>query len=293
MNDNSLHPDRLFPVDGNTRSIARRLYAEVCNLPIVSPHGHTDPSWFALNEPFPNAVELLLIPDHYVVRMLYSQGVPMESLGIPTIDGTAVETDKRKIWRLLAENFYLFRGTPSRSWLDHVFQQVFGLVGSLTPANADSHFDAINALLETDAFRPRALFDRFNIELLATTESPLDNLEHHTTIRDSDWDGRVVTAYRPDPVVDPEFEGFAENVARFGELAGEDSSTWSGYLAAHRKRREFFKSMGATSTDHGHPTAATADLSDREVEAKSKHYSPRHWREPARRRNPNFSVARC
>ena len=267
MKDNSLHPDRLFPVDGNTRTIARRLYAEVCNLPIVSPHGHTDPSWFALNEPFPNAVDLLLIPDHYVVRMLYSQGVPMESLGIPTIDGTAVETDKRKIWRLFAENFYLFRGTPSRSWLDHVFQHVFGLVGSLTPANADSHFDAINALLETDEFRPRALFDRFNIELLATTESPLDNLEHHTTIRDSDWDGRVVTAYRPDPVVDPEFEGFAENIEQFGALTGEDTSSWAGYLAAHRKRREFFKSMGATSTDHGHPTAATADLSDSEVEA--------------------------
>ena len=265
--DNSLHADRLFPADANTRSIARRLYAEVRDLPIVSPHGHTDPSWFALNEPFPNAVDLLLIPDHYVVRMLYSQGIPMASLGIPTIDGTAVETDRRKIWRLLAENFYLFRGTPSRSWLDHVFQEVFGLGESLTPENADAHFDAINALLETDAFRPRALFDRFNIELLATTESPLDELEHHKTIRDSDWDGRVVTAYRPDPVVDPDFEGFAENVARFGELAGEDTSTWAGYLAAHRKRREFFKSMGATSTDHGHPTAATADLSASEIEA--------------------------
>ena len=266
-NNNSLHPDRLFPADPATREVARRLFEGVRDLPIISPHGHTDPSWFALNEPFPNAVDLLLIPDHYLVRMLYSQGVAMESLGIPTIDGTPVETDKRKIWRTFAEHYYLYRGTPSRSWLDHVFFEVFDLGTSLTPDNADDVFDAINEALARDEFRPRALFDRFNIELLATTESPLDELSHHRAIRDSGWDGRVVTAYRPDPVADPDFEGFAGNVARFGELAGEDTSTWDGYLAAHRNRRAFFKSMGATSTDHGHPTATTADLSRRECES--------------------------
>jgi glucuronate isomerase len=263
----SLHPNRLFPAHAEVRAIARRLYAEVAQLPIVSPHGHTDPAWFALDEAFPNAVDLLLTPDHYLVRMLYSQGVSMESLGIPTIDGRAVETDKRKIWRTFAENYYLFRGTPSRSWLDHVLFEVFGLERALEPESADEVFDAINAALGRDEFRPRALFDRFNIELLATTESPLDSLEHHATITASDWDGAVVTAYRPDPVVDPEFEGFAENVTRFGELTGQDTSTWSGYLAAHRARRAFFQTMGATSTDHGHPTAATADLSRRECEA--------------------------
>jgi len=255
-----LNPDRLFPADPGTRQIARVLFAAVKDLPIVSPHGHTDPSWFAANESFPNAIDLLLIPDHYLVRMLYSQGVPMTSLGIPTVDGTPVETDKRRIWRIFADHFYLFRGTPSRSWLDHVFQEVFGLSESLTPKNADELFDAINALLVTEEFRPRALFDRFNIELLATTESPLDSLEHHQAIIDSDWDGRVVTAYRPDPVADPEFGDFAQNVELFGELTNEDTSTWSGYLAAHRQRREFFKTFGATSTDHGHPTATTADL---------------------------------
>lgn len=265
--DNSLHPDRLFPPDPVTRDIARRLYAGVQNLPIVSPHGHTNPSWFALNEPFPNAVDLLLIPDHYLVRMLYSQGISMQSLGIPRVDGAGVETDKRKIWQSFANHYYLFRGTPSRSWLDHVFYEVFDLGQSLTPDNADDLFDEINELLQQNDFRPRALFDRFNIELLATTESPLDELEHHKTIRDSDWGGRVVTAYRPDPVVDPEFEGFADNVAQFGELAGENTSTWDGYLAAHRNRRDYFKNMGATSTDHGHPTAATANLSRADAEA--------------------------
>jgi glucuronate isomerase len=191
----------------------------------------------------------------------------MESLGIPTRDGSTVETDKRKIWRTFAAHYFLFRGTPSRSWLDHVFYEVFGLGRSLAPANADEVFDEINAALAREEFRPRALFDRFNIALLATTESPLDTLEHHETIRASGWKGRVVTAYRPDPVVDPEFEGFARNVALFGELASEDTASWSGYLAAHRTRRAFFKSMGATSTDHGHPSAATADLSQRECEA--------------------------
>ena len=264
---NRLNPDRLFPANPDTRAIARRLYEQVRGLPIVSPHGHTDPSWFSLNESFPNAVDLLIIPDHYLVRMLYSQGVPMESLGIPTVDGASVETDKRKIWQTFAEHYYLFRGTPSRSWLDHVFSEVFGLEEPLRPDNADALFDAMNQALATDEFRPRALFDRFNIELLATTESPLDTLEHHQTIRDSGWDGNVVTAYRPDPVVDPEFEGFARNVARFGDLAGEDTSTWDGYLAAHRNRRAYFKSMGATSTDHGHPTATTADLTRSECEA--------------------------
>lgn len=268
MNDHkTLHPDRLFPSDPGTRDVARRLYERVRDLPIISPHGHTDPSWFALNEPFPNAVDLLLIPDHYLVRMLYSQGVSMEALGIPTIDGTEVEADRRKIWQIFAEHYYLFRGTPSRSWLDHVFYEVFGLGQTLTPNNAGEVFDAINEALQREEFRPRALFDRFNIELLATTESPLDELRHHKRIRDSDWDGRVVTAYRPDPVADPDFEDFADNVVRFGELAGEDTSTWDGYLAAHRNRRAFFKSMGATSTDHGHPTATTADLSRGECES--------------------------
>jgi glucuronate isomerase len=250
------HPDRLFPAG----RIAIDLYESVCDLPIVSPHGHTDPAWFALDERFPDAVDLLLKPDHYVVRMLYSQGISMESLGIESVDGKGTETDARGIWRTFARNYHLFAGTPSRIWLDHVFGEVFGLSELLNEANADAYFDHINEHLATPEFRPRALFDRFNIEVLATTESPLDSLEHHKTISDSDWNGRVITTYRPDPVVDPEFENFAVNVTRFGEFAGEDVSTWSGYLAAHRSQRAVFQSMGATATDHGHPTAATADL---------------------------------
>jgi len=257
-----LHPDRLFPADPVVRDIARALYAQVADLPIVSPHGHTDPSWFAGNEPFGNATDLLLVPDHYVFRMLYSQGVPMEALGVRNPG-----VDPRAAWRLFAERYHLFRGTPSRLWLDWVFSQAFGIDVRLEAETADLYFDRITDALATEAFRPRALFERYRIETIATTESPLDALAHHRTIRASGWGGNVITAYRPDPVVDPDFEGFRDNLARFSELTGEDCLSWSGYLAAHRKRRAYFAQMGATSTDHGHPTALTADLSAAEAEA--------------------------
>ncbi|WP_443970000.1 glucuronate isomerase [Sphingobium sp. CR28] len=256
-----LHPDRLFPADPGTRDIARRLYVGVKDLPIVSPHGHTDPAWFASNAPFSDPASLLIVPDHYVFRMLYSQGIPLEALGIPTSDGSDTESDPRAIWRRFAENYHLFRGTPSRMWLDWVFSNVFGLEMLLEANTADLYYDSIDAALRTDAFRPRALFERFNIEVIATTESPLDPLEHHGTIRESGWRGRVVTAYRPDPVVDPEADRFVDNVREFCASAGTDVRSWDGYLAAHRFHRARFAEAGATSTDHGHPSARTADLS--------------------------------
>lgn len=262
-----IHEDRLFPADPATRAVARRLYDPVQHLPIVSPHGHTDPRWYAENEPFPDPARLFVVPDHYIFRMLYSQGVKLEDLGIPRLDGGPVETDARTIWRCFAENYYLFRGTPTQLWLDHAFATLFGMERRLSAETADSYFDTIAEALEKPEFRPRALFERFNIEVIATTESPLDELKWHRMIRDSGWKGRVVTAYRPDPVVDPDFAGFRDNLARFGELTGEDTASWRGYLAAHRKRRAFFKTYGATASDHGHPTAATADLSPAEAEA--------------------------
>lgn len=262
----NLHPDRLFPPDPATRGLARQLYATVRDLPIVSPHGHTDPQWFADDTPFANATALFITPDHYVFRMLYSQGLRLEDLGISRRDGGAVETDTRRIWRTFAAHYHLFRGTPTRLWLDHAFATVFGIDELLTPESADRYFDRINAALAEAAYRPRALFERFNMEVLATTESPLDPLDHHRKIRASGWKGRVITAYRPDPVVDPEFDGFAGNVAQFGALTGEDTARWDGYLAAHRNRRAYFRTLGATSTDHGHPTAQTADCTPAECQ---------------------------
>lgn len=256
-----LNPDRLFPIEPEARAIARRLHQAVEHLPIISPHGHTDPRWFAENAAFPDPATLFVKPDHYVTRMLYSQGVRLEELGVPRRDGGPVEGDPRRIWQKFAAHYHLFRGTPTRVWLDHAFTTLFGLEDRLSPKNAEAYFDRIAERLARPDHRPRALFERFQIEAIATTESPLDDLRWHKMIRDSGWGGRVLTAYRPDPVVDPEFDGFAANLARFGEIASEDVATWKGYLAAHRKRREYFKSFGATSTDHGHPTAQTADLS--------------------------------
>jgi len=275
MNDNSnwesggtLHPDRLFPADPGTRAVARRLYNTVRPLPIVSPHGHTDPRWFADNAPFSDPVSLLLTPDHYITRMLFSQGLSLEELGLLPLGADAPSAfDPRAIWRKFAAHYSLFRGTPTRLWLDWVLSAVFETPTPLAPENADRSYDRIAERLAQDAFRPRALFDRFGIEVLATTESPLDDLAHHAAIRASGWKGRIITAYRPDPVVDPEAPGFAASLLRLGELTGEDTGSWRGYLTAHRKRRAFFARMGATSTDHGHPTARTADLSDREAES--------------------------
>ena len=260
-----LDPDRLLPADPATRAIARSLYDSVDRLPIVSPHGHTDPAWFATDSNWSNATELLLAPDHYLYRMLYSQGVPLERLGVPSRAGPS-SADPREAWRLFASSYYLFRGTPSRIWLDHVFAEVFGFDIALEPATADLYFDRIGEALASPAFRPRALFERFDIELLATTEGPHEDLVHHEAIRRSGWAGRVVTTYRPDAVIDPEHEDFEAALERFGELAGEDVRTWPGYLAAHRKRRADFRRAGATATDHGHPTALTADLPQAEKE---------------------------
>ena len=262
-----LAPDRLFPTDPQTRGIARELYQTVADKPIISPHGHTDPRWYAENRPFPDPAQLFITPDHYVFRMLFSQGISLESLGVPRADGGPTETDGRKIWRLFAENYHLFRGTPSRLWLDHAFEDVFGMSTPVSKATADQTYDHIADCLTKPEFLPRALFERFNIEAIATTESPLDDLRWHRMIRDSGWKGRVVTAYRPDAVVDPEFAGFADNVEQLGALTGEDTSTWEGYLRSHRIRRAYFKEFGATSSDHGHPTARTENLPAHEAAA--------------------------
>ncbi len=261
----TLHPDRLLPAEPGVRAIARRLYASVNALPIVSPHGHTDPAWFAADEPFTDPTALLVTPDHYLLRMLYSQGIALERLGVVATGGRPGAVDARDAWRLFAANYHLFRGTPSRLWLDWVFAEVFGLAVRLEADTADHYFDAISARLAEPGFRPRALFGRFGIEVLATTESPLDELAHHREIRRSGWPGRVITTFRPDPVLDPEYEGFRANLARLSGLTGCDALDYAGYLQALRLRRQFFASMGATATDHGHPTAATADLGEREA----------------------------
>jgi glucuronate isomerase len=253
-----LHEDRLFPAEDGTRAIARRLYAGIRALPIVSPHGHTQAGWFARNQPFPDPVTLFVQPDHYVFRMLYSQGITLEELEI----GSRPVADPRKVWRIFASHYHLFRGTPTRLWLDYSFETLFGLTKRLSAATADHYFDTVEAKLATPEFLPRALYERFGIEVLATTDSPLDALADHAAIRTSGWKGRIVPTFRPDAIVDPDFAGFRAGIETLGKLTGEDTTTWRGYLSALAARRQFFKTLGCTATDHGHLTAQTANLDE-------------------------------
>ncbi|PSL17737.1 glucuronate isomerase [Shimia abyssi] len=256
-----LDEDRLFPTEGRGRELARALFDSVRDLPIISPHGHTDPRWLAGNERFGNPADLFVTPDHYVFRMLYSQGIRLEDLGIETLAGEKSATDPREVWRLFAAHYHVFRGTPSRLWIDHSLQEVFGVEKGLSAETADEIYEQISDCLGRPEFLPRALFDRFNIEVIATTESPLDTLDHHARVAASDWGGRMISTYRPDAVMDPENPDFLNNLKVFSEITGEDALSWDGYLKAHRKRRLRFKAYGATATDHGHPTARTENLS--------------------------------
>jgi glucuronate isomerase len=256
-----IDPDRLFPTEPGTRKIARTLYQSVRELPIVSPHGHTQAAWFANNEPFPDAAKLLVQPDHYIIRMLYSQGISLEDLEI----GQPELKNPRKVWRIFASHYYLFRGTPTRLWLDYAFQELFGIEQRLSETTADLYFDKISEKLRAPEFLPRALYQHFNLEVLATTDSPLDSLADHKAIRESNWKARILPTFRPDPVIDPDFEGFPGNIAKLGEQTGENISTWPGYLKALRVARLRFRDLGCTATDHGHPTARTANLSTTEA----------------------------
>jgi glucuronate isomerase len=260
--------DILFPSDPTQRGLARELYALARDQPLICPHGHVDPAILADDAPFPDPARLLIVPDHYLTRMLLSQGVTPGRLGVPTVTGEPVETDGRTIWRTFAAHWHLYRGTPSRLWLEQTLTDVFGVDTPLGAGTADETYDAIAARLAEPAFRPRALFDRFGIEVLATTESPLDDLGQHAKLAADGWGGpggRVITTFRPDNVVDMEWPGFADRLAQLGDLTGEDTTTFDGYLAALRQRREAFIAAGATSSDHGHPSARTLVLSPAEA----------------------------
>lgn len=260
------HPDRFF--DPARLSEARALYDGVRDLPLICPHGHVDPRLFASEDyRFGTPVDLLIIPDHYIFRMLYAQGVRLEDLGIPTLDGTPVADDHRAIWHTVARHWHLFAGTPTGIWIRDELAEVFGVDAALTPQTADTIYDAITAKLAEPDFTPRKLYHRFNIEALATTDAATDTLDHHRAIRESGWDGRIVPTFRPDAVVNLDTEGWEANIARLSEVSGVDVRDYTSFVQALEQRRAFFKGMGATATDHAALTAYTAHLSDSEADA--------------------------
>ena len=259
--------NRYFSSDPAQNQVAVDLYDTVKDLPLICPHGHVDPRLFSDPDyTFGSPVDLLIIPDHYIFRMLYSQGISMESLGIPRKDGADVEGDHRKIWQIVCDNWYLFRATPTGIWIKDELADVFGITDKMNSDNAQAIYDAIAEKLKSDDFRPRAMFDRFNIEVLATTDAATDTLHHHQAILDSDWDGRIVPTFRPDSVVNLDFDGWRGNIDTLSEVSGISVTDYKSYIQALEQRREFFKSMGATATDHAALTAYTAVLSDKEAE---------------------------
>jgi glucuronate isomerase len=262
-----LHPDRYFSPDPATRSIARQLYESVRALPLVCPHGHVEPRLFS--DPgytFGSPVDLLIIPDHYIFRMLYSRGIPLETLGIPTQDGTPVETDQRKIWQTFAEHFYLFHGTPTGIWLSDELERVFGINERLDGTSAQSIYSHIASMLASPDMRPRALYERFNIEVLCTTDAATDDLGHHQAIGDSGWRGRVLPTFRPDAVINLDSPHWRQEIDRLSDVSGVAIHSYAAFLQALADRRAFFKRMGAVATDHAALTAYTEHLTDHEAD---------------------------
>lgn len=261
-----LHPDRLLPTDPAVRAVARTLYERVCDTPLICPHGHCEASWFVDDEPFPHATDLLITPDHYILRMLASRGISYDALGVPRADGTRADVDPRAVFRLFAGQYHLFAGTPSRVWLDHALYEVLGVPVRLSAATADAVFDHVNAQLTKPAFRPRALYKAFGIEVLATTDNATDTLEAHARLKAQGF-GRIVPTCRPDALTDPLRDDFASSMAKLAEQTGEDVTRWSGFLTALMARRSAFAGLGATATDHGVEKPLTADLPAVECQA--------------------------
>ncbi len=261
-------PDRYFDPDPAQKKVALELYAAVADLPLICPHGHVDPRVFAdPNYDFGTPTDLLIIPDHYVFRMLYSQGIALERLGIPTRDGTPVEQDHRRIWQLFADNYYLFRGTPTGMWLDDELYGVFGVREQLHSGSAMRIYDHIAEQLTKAEFRPRALYDRFNIEVLTTTDPATSRLEHHQAIRASGWHGRILPTFRPDGVVNLANPTWKQEIEQLGAVTDLDIVSYGRYIEALEKQRTFFRSLGATATDQGVTSPFTEPLEASEAEA--------------------------
>ena len=261
-----LDADRFFDPDPAVRRVARELYEETRALPIVSPHGHVDPRVLATNEPFAEPAALIVQPDHYILRMLYARGVSLEALGVPRRDGTPVEADPCKVWQRFAEHYYLFSGTPTGAWLDYELHEVFGVRERLGPETAARVYDDIREKLASPEFRPRALFERFGIEVLATTDQAADPLDHHRTIRTSGWRGKVIPCFRPDAVFRIAAPRWNAELDTLGREHGTPLVDYPEFIRALEDRRTYFKSMGATATDHGVLEPYTTWLSADEAE---------------------------
>ena len=260
--------ERYFSPDPAQKKVAGELFSQIADLPLVCPHGHVDPQLFADPDyQFGSPAELLIIPDHYVLRMLYSQGISLDAMGRPKLDGTPGESDHRKIWQTFADHFYLYQGTPTGGWLRDEFQNVFGIQEKLTSENAQQFYDQIDAKLKSEAFQPRRLHEQFNIEVLCTTDMATDTLEHHQAIRDSGWNYPILPTFRPDDIVLIDRPAWPGNIDKLRQQTGESVGDYASFVRALQTRREFFRELGAKATDHDCANAYTGRLSESEVAA--------------------------
>jgi glucuronate isomerase len=261
-----LHEDRFFDADPAVRRVARVLYEETRGLPIVSPHGHVDAGILADDSPFPEPTSLIITPDHYILRMLYSRGSTMEQLGIARRGVKDVSADPRATWKLFAANYHLFRATPTAAWLDYELAVVFGIRARLESSSASRIYDEVAERLASPEFRPRALFERFNIEVLATTNPAGDSLGAHARLRASGWPGCVIPTFRPDVLIDLSSPAWRSELDAVSAASGIDVRSYPDYIRAIEKRRGDFRALGATATDHGVEVPATYRLPDEVAE---------------------------
>lgn len=260
-----LHPDRLLPPDPGTRAVARDLYTAVKDLPIISPHGHVPARLLADDEPFSDPASLLVTPDHYVTRLLHANGVSLDNLGVGR--GTLSEAESRAVWRLVCEHWPVFRGTPVRYWLESELSEIFGVTERPSAGNADAVYDRIASCLAREDFRPRALFERFGISVLATTDDPSDDLSAHAALdADPAWHARVTPTFRADRYVDPLHKDFQDAITALAKSSDTDTGDYEGYLTALRARRRYFLDHGAVSADHGHQDACAQELAPAEAD---------------------------
>jgi glucuronate isomerase len=261
----ALHPDRLLPADPSVRAVARRLYDAVRELPIISPHGHVDPRILLDDEPFRDPATLFVTPDHYVTRLLHASGVPLDALGVGA--GPLAEDQARAAWRQLCTHWAVLRGTPMRYWLDAELGEIFDVSVRPSAATADRIYDQVAERLTRPEYRPRALYERFGISVLATTDDPCSDLSAHAAlVADDTWSGRVIPTFRPDRYLEPAQAGWTDSVRRLGEVADVDTGSYAGWVTAMERRRRHFLDHGATSADHSHEDVRTDPLEPAEAD---------------------------
>ena len=258
--------DRHLTSNEKALPLAREIFAQMNKWPIISPHGHVAAELILENKQFSNPVELLIKPDHYLTRMLFSQGISYEKLDLPNKSAVVKGISPQEIWRIFAKNWKLFRGTPSRIWFQEILSKFFEIDEILNEVNADAIYEKISIVLAQPEFRPQHLLNQFNIEVLATTDSTSSDLQAHRKLLELDLNTRIIPTFRPDDVSDPLRKDWRQSIKDLSTITGVEIATFKNLLSALRLQRNRFSELGGTATDHGVLSANCISASDFEKE---------------------------